>query len=141
MHTWAVLLNIADIRVKRPDFKCLDQIPFMPLVTIRVSRGFWFWFCLVFLGWVWIFCSYVETHLHCPVGLHADTIQIILWQIQYVFIISFKKKKIHGILPVLTFEPLHKCGNTEERVSVSATPHSWLNHCKSQIKCACAAAV
>lgn len=46
------------------------------------------------------------------------------------------KKKNHGFFPVLTFEPLHICGNTEEKVSVSAIPHSGLNHCKSQMKCA-----
>lgn len=39
-----------------------------------------------------------------------------------------KRKYIHGIFPVLTFEALPICGNTEEKVSVSAIPHSGLNH-------------
>lgn len=52
--------------IKRPDFKHFSQIPFMPVVTIKVSGfgGVWGFLVGFFLAWVWNFVVTVLRHTY-----------------------------------------------------------------------------
>lgn len=70
-HLSSLVKDSIDMRdqhrlVKRPDFKHFSQIPFMPVVTIKVSGfgGVLVFLVGVFLAWVWHFFVTVLRHIY-----------------------------------------------------------------------------